>query len=109
VKVDQRIADGEVLNLGGVAVTVHLHAGHTKGSASYSLTAHEGNRDYWVLIANIGSINHGVRLIGSAKYPRIAEDLCAKVRTAEAIAVGRLAGVARLAGRAEREVHADAV
>jgi metallo-beta-lactamase class B len=74
VKVDQRIADGEVLNLGGVAITVHVHAGHTKGSASYSLTVHEGNRDYRVLIANIGSINPGVRLVGNAKYPEIADD-----------------------------------
>jgi metallo-beta-lactamase class B len=74
VKVDQRISDGEVLNLGGVALTVHLHAGHTKGSASYSLTVHEGARDYRVLIANIGSINPGVRLVGNEKYPGIAED-----------------------------------
>src|SRR5258708_40313572 len=72
VKVDQRISDGEVLDLGGVALTVHLHGGHTRGSASYSLTVHEGNRDYRGLIANIGSINPGVRLVGNTKYPEIA-------------------------------------
>lgn len=74
VKVDQRISDGEVLDLGGVALTVYLHAGHTRGSASYSLTVHERNRDYRVLIANMGSINPGVRLVGNAKYPEIADD-----------------------------------
>lgn len=74
VKVDQRIADGQVLNLGGTAVTVHLHPGHTRGSASYSLVAREGSRDYRVLIANIGTINPGVKLTGNAKYPAIAAD-----------------------------------
>lgn len=74
VKVDQRIADGEVLNLGGVAMTVHLHPGHTRGSASYSLVVREGGRDYRVLIANIGTINNGVRLTANAKYPEIADD-----------------------------------
>ena len=74
VKVDQRIADGQVLNLGGNAVTVHLHAGHTRGSASYGLVVREGGRDYRVLIANIGSINNGVRLTDNSKYPEIAAD-----------------------------------
>ena len=74
VKVDQIIHDGEVLKLGGVGITVHLHPGHTRGSASYSLVVHEGGRDYRVLIANIGTINPGVRLVGNAKYPEIADD-----------------------------------
>jgi metallo-beta-lactamase class B len=74
VKVDQRISDGEVLKLGGVAITVHLHPGHTRGSASYSLTVREGGRDYRVLIANIGTINNGVRLTANASYPGIADD-----------------------------------
>ena len=74
IKVDQVINDGEVLKLGGVAITVHLHPGHTRGSASYSLVVREGGRDYRVLIANIGTINNGVRLVGNAKYPGIADD-----------------------------------
>jgi metallo-beta-lactamase class B len=74
VKVSQRIADNEVLNLGGVAITVHLHPGHTRGSASYSLTVGEGGRDYRVLIANIGTINNGVRLTANARYPAVADD-----------------------------------
>lgn len=74
VHVDQKIADGEVLKLGGVAITVYVHPGHTRGSASYGLTVREGGRDYRVLIANMGTINPGVRLVGNAKYPAIAED-----------------------------------
>jgi metallo-beta-lactamase class B len=73
-KVSERIADGQTLNLGGVELTVHLHPGHTRGSASYALTVKEGGRDYRVLIANIGTINNGVRLTANTKYPAIADD-----------------------------------
>jgi metallo-beta-lactamase class B len=74
VKVDRRLNDGEVLDLGGVKVTVHLHPGHTRGSASYSLVARDGGKAYRVLIANIATINPGVKLLHNAKYPRIAAD-----------------------------------
>jgi ketosteroid isomerase-like protein len=74
VKVDERIRDGQKLNLGGAEITVHSHPGHTRGSASYSLTVREAGRDYRVLIANIGTINNGVRLTANSKYPAIADD-----------------------------------
>jgi metallo-beta-lactamase class B len=74
VKVDQKLSHQEKLNLGGVEITVHLHPGHTRGAASYSLVVHENGRDYRVLIANIGTINDGVRLTGNQKYPEIADD-----------------------------------
>lgn len=74
VKVDQRIADGEKLSLGGVELTAYLHAGHTRGSMSYGLTVKEGGKEYRVLIANMGTINPGVKLLGNARYPGIAED-----------------------------------
>lgn len=74
VKVEQRIADGETLHLGGVELTAYLHAGHTQGSMSYGLTVKEGGKDYRVLIANMGSINPGVKLIGNTRYPEIAAD-----------------------------------
>ena len=74
VKVDQRIGDGEKLLLGGVELTAYLHPGHTQGSMSYGLTVNEGGKAYRVLIANMGSINPGVKLLGNARYPAIAED-----------------------------------
>src|SRR4051794_3586853 len=49
VKVNERLTDGQKLTLGGVAITVHVHSGHTRGSASYSLTVKERGRDYRVL------------------------------------------------------------
>lgn len=74
VKVDQRIADGEMLRLGGIELTAYLHPGHTRGSMSYGLTVREGGKDYRVLIANIGTINDGVKLVGNQRYPGIAGD-----------------------------------
>lgn len=74
VKVAERIADGQVLKIGGTEITVYLHPGHTKGASSYAIPVQEGGRTYRVLIANMGSINPGVKLMGNAKYPGIAED-----------------------------------
>jgi metallo-beta-lactamase class B len=74
VKVDDRIADGQKLRLGGVDITAYLHGGHTRGSMSYGLTVKEGGKDYRVLIANMGSINPGVKLLHNARYPKIADD-----------------------------------
>jgi metallo-beta-lactamase class B len=86
VKVDQRIGDGEKLRLGGVELTAYLHPGHTRGSMSYGLTVNEGGKDYRVLIANMGSINPGVKLLGNARYPGIAEDYARTFERQKALA-----------------------
>ena len=41
---DERIADGQKLRLGGVELTAYVHGGHTRGSLSYGLTVHEGGK-----------------------------------------------------------------
>ncbi len=74
VKVAARLDDGQVLKFGGTEITVRLHPGHTKGASSYEIPVTEGGRTYRVLIANIGTINPGVKLLGEKKYPGIAED-----------------------------------
>ena len=74
VKVDERLRDGQVLKFGGTEITVHLHPGHTKGAASYAIPVTEGGKMYRVLIANIGTINPGVKLLGEKNYPGIADD-----------------------------------
>ncbi|HEY1497442.1 MAG TPA: subclass B3 metallo-beta-lactamase [Candidatus Solibacter sp.] len=74
VKVAERIQDGQTLKIGGTEITVYLHPGHTKGSASYAIPVTEGGRTYRVLIANIGTINPGVKLLGEPHYPGIAAD-----------------------------------
>ena len=74
VQVDKILADQQVFKLGGIQIQTHYHPGHTAGSASYSLTVRENGRDYKVLIANMGTINAGVKLIDEPTYPGVSED-----------------------------------
>jgi metallo-beta-lactamase class B len=74
VTVDRRLRDRDTIVLGGVTITAHHHPGHTKGATSFTLTVRENNRDYRVIIANMGSINPGVTVSGMPKYAAIRED-----------------------------------
>jgi len=74
VQVDRIIEDGEVIELGDIRLTVHDHPGHTQGSSSYSMRVREAGRDYDVVIANMGTINDGKRLVVNPTYPGVAED-----------------------------------
>ena len=73
VPVDRILRDGEVIELGKTRLTVIESPGHTPGSASYTMTVAENGRDYRVAIANMGSMNPGLRLVKDPTYPGIAE------------------------------------
>lgn len=87
IHVDRVIRDGEVLELGDAKLTVMEAPGHTQGSVSYLMKVHEGGKDYNVAIANMGSINPGVRLAVNPTYPGIAEDYAKTFRTQKALPV----------------------
>lgn len=74
VEVDIRLSDGDVIELGNFTLNVHHHPGHTKGSTSYSFTTSVGDRDYSVLIVNMGTINSGVTVSGMPGYENITDD-----------------------------------
>jgi metallo-beta-lactamase class B len=74
IKVDGRLKDRQRISLGGTDLIVYSHPGHTRGSVSYGLTIQENGKTYRVLIANMGSINPGTKLIGNKDYPKIADD-----------------------------------
>ncbi len=74
VQVDKILADGEVIELGATRLTVVQSPGHTAGSVSYTIKVREGGRDYDVVIANMGTINAGKRLVVNPTYPGVAED-----------------------------------
>ena len=74
VKVDATFKDGEKIALGGIELTAHHHPGHTKGATSFTTSVQEAGKTYRVIIANMPSINPGVRVSGMPKYPTIAED-----------------------------------
>ena len=74
IDVDKIIRQGEVIELGDIRLTVHVHPGHTEGSSSYAMRVNENGRDYDVLIANMGTINPGKQLTVDPTYPGVAED-----------------------------------
>lgn len=73
VKVDQRLKDGDKIELGRVVLTAHLHPGHTKGATSFTFDVRENGRTYRVGIINMASINPGVRVSGMPRFPGIAQ------------------------------------
>ncbi len=74
VSVDRIITDGEPIELGDIRLLVHEHAGHTEGSSSYSMRIREDGRDFDVVIANMGWINTGKKLVVDPTYPGVADD-----------------------------------
>lgn len=82
VRVDRVLQHGDTVELGGTELRVHLTPGHTKGSVTYTLRA-DGKS---VVIANMGSINDGVKLTGNAKYPAIADDYARTFRIQKSLA-----------------------
>ncbi len=80
VEVDRILADGEVIQLGEARLEVIETPGHTPGSVTYAMTAHENGREYRVLLANMGSMNPGLRLLEDPTYPGIAEDFAETFR-----------------------------
>ena len=87
VEVDRIISDGEIIELGGIRLHVHEHPGHTEGSSSYSMQVTEDGRDYNVVVANMGTINEGKRLVVDPTYPGVAEDFANTYASQKAMAV----------------------
>lgn len=82
-RVDRIIADGDVVQLGGVELRAHLTPGHTEGCTTWTMETTEGGRRYPVVFVGGYTINPGVRLVGNAAYPRIAEDYAQTFRVLE--------------------------
>ena len=87
VAVDRILADGEVIELGETRLTLVESPGHTTGSASYTMSVPEDGRDYRVVIANMGTINPGKRLVVDPTYPGVAEDFAKTFRRQKAMAI----------------------
>ncbi len=87
IKVDKIVSDGEVIELGGIKLTVHYHPGHTEGSSSYAMAVQENGKTYNILIANMGTINAGKKLVVEPTYPGVAEDFAYTYRAQKAMPV----------------------
>ena len=87
IEVDRILHDREVIEIGDISLTVHLHPGHTEGSSSYSMQVREGGRDYNVLVANMGTINEGKRMYVDPTYPGVGDDFAETYRKQKAMDV----------------------
>lgn len=74
VQADRLLKDGDQVALGGVTMTAHVTAGHTKGCTSWSMQVPEGGRPYNVVFVCSLSVLPGYRLVDNPQYPDIAQD-----------------------------------
>ncbi|HUJ32407.1 MAG TPA: subclass B3 metallo-beta-lactamase [Candidatus Acidoferrum sp.] len=74
VKPDRVIHDGDTVSLGGVTLTAHLTAGHTRGCTTWATTTEENGKTLHVVFIGSMSVLSGYRLSGKQSYPGIAAD-----------------------------------
>ena len=84
-KVDRVLHDGDEVKLGGTTLKAHLTPGHTKGCTTWTMTAHEGDKAYDVVIVGSPNVNAGYKLVNNAQYPHIAEDFATTFRVLQAL------------------------
>lgn len=74
IRADRIIADGESVTLGGVSITAHVTAGHTKGCTTWTLPVTiDGKRETALFLCSL-SVLQQFRLIGDPNYPAQAAD-----------------------------------
>jgi metallo-beta-lactamase class B len=72
--VDRALHDGSTVSLGGVTLTAHLTAGHTKGTTTWTFDLRDGGRVLHAVIVGSPNVNPGYKLVHNAHYPQIASD-----------------------------------
>jgi metallo-beta-lactamase class B len=94
--VDRVVADGETVTLGGVTLTAHLTPGHTMGAVTWTMQVPSetaGGRPLDVVFFPSANINDGVKLVGNARYPAIADDFAHSFETWKALPCDVFLGV----------------
>ncbi|HEU5350655.1 MAG TPA: subclass B3 metallo-beta-lactamase [Terracidiphilus sp.] len=72
--VDRVLHDGDTVRLGGMVLTAHLTAGHTRGTTTWTFDETEAGKRLHVVIVGSPNVNPGYKLVGNKTYPRIALD-----------------------------------
>lgn len=73
VKVDQVIADGASVGVGGASLTANITPGHTKGCTSWTTTVKDGAKAYKVIFFCSATVAAN-RLAPNPQYPGIVAD-----------------------------------
>ena len=77
IRADRLLRDGEEVTLGGVTMTAHRTAGHSKGCTAWSWTVEENGAAYDVLFFCSNRVNRAVPMIDNPDYPTLAQDFAA--------------------------------
>jgi len=72
--VDRVLHDGDTVRLGGMVLTAHLTAGHTKGTTTWTFDEPKAGKELHVVIVGSPNVNPGYKLVGNKAYPQIASD-----------------------------------
>lgn len=74
IKPDRVIRDGDTVSLGGITMTAHLTAGHTRGCTTWTMTTEDRGRPLRVVFIGSMSVLSGYRLVGKESYPGMTAD-----------------------------------
>jgi metallo-beta-lactamase class B len=74
IKPDRVIHDGGTVTLGGVTMTAHLTAGHTRGCTTWTMTTEDHGKRLHVVFVGSMSVLSGYRLAGNESYPGMTAD-----------------------------------
>ncbi len=74
IKPDRIIHDGDTVTLGGVTLTAHLTAGHTRGCTTWTMNTEDRGRRFHVVFVGSMSVLSGYRLVGKESYPGMTAD-----------------------------------
>jgi metallo-beta-lactamase class B len=74
IKPDRVVGDGDTVTLGGVTLTAHLTAGHTRGCTTWTTTTEDHGKRLHVVFVGSMSVLSGYRLVGKESYPGMAAD-----------------------------------
>jgi metallo-beta-lactamase class B len=89
VKPGRVIHDGDTMSLGGVKLTAHLTAGHTRGCTTWTMTTEENGKSYQVVFVGSASILSGYRFVDGqghrASYAGMGADYDKTVRVLESL------------------------
>jgi metallo-beta-lactamase class B len=89
VKPDRVIHDGDAVRLGGVTLTAHLTAGHTRGCTAWTMTTEENGKTYNVVFVGSASILSSYHFLDRpghpASYPGIGKDYEKTVRVLQSL------------------------
>jgi metallo-beta-lactamase class B len=81
IKVDRVLKEGDIVELGGNRLKVHLTPGHTEGNTAWTMEVTENGKKLDVVFVSSMSINPGVQMVNFKPWPGIADAYAESFKT----------------------------